>query len=357
MNRKRSNTSSVGFRAGGTNGQLEVSGEISGVTTNTVQSLDNGVLRLSGNNTFDGLVSIRTGSTLIVGHTNALGTTNSGTFIGATATLDLNGFNVGNEAITLQQTNSRLVNSNTSTAATVAGNITISQSTAEIGGPGNLTLGGAISGTLTNSGFSKTGLGTLTLSGTNTYGGTTTVSNGALIVDGNNSGTGVVNVSDGATLGGSGTIGGAVAISGILAPGNSIGTLTVANDVTWISDNNWVFELGAAGPSILTPGTSDLLAITGGNDFIKGSGGPFTFDFVGTGDFGWYKLVDWADGSTTFDVLDFAGVNLGGGYTSAFAIQDNALYVNVVPEPSAYALLALATAALGAHIIRRRRLA
>jgi hypothetical protein len=58
----------------------------------------------------------------------------------------------------------------------------------------------------------------------------------------------------------------------------------------------------------------------------------------GTGDFGWYKLVDWAGGATTFAALDFAGVNLGGVYTSEFAIQNDALYVNVVPEPSTYAL-------------------
>jgi fibronectin-binding autotransporter adhesin len=203
----------------------------------------------------------------------------------------------------------------------------------------------------------KSGAGTLTLGGNNSYSGSTTVSAGSLIVNGNQSGaTGVLTVAANAALGGSGTIGGPTTISGILAPGNSIGTLTVANDVTWNSGNSWVFELGAvAGPSILSPGSSDLLAITGGNDFLKGGVGPFTFDFAGTGDFGWYKLVDWAGGSTTFDVLDFTGVNLGGVYTSEFAIQDNALYVNVVPEPSTYALLALAAAGLGTHVVRRRR--
>ena len=196
----------------------------------------------------------------------------------------------------------------------------------------------------------------MTLSGNNTYGGTTTVSAGSLIVNGNQStATGVLSVASGATLGGSGIIGGATTISGILAPGNSIGTLTVANDVTWNSGGSWVFELGAAGPSILSPGTSDLLAITDGNDFLKGTGGPFTFDFAGTGDFGWYKLVDWAGGSTTFDVLDFTGVNLSSGvYTSEFSIQDNALYVNVVPEPSTYALLALAASLVGVYSVRRR---
>jgi fibronectin-binding autotransporter adhesin len=216
------------------------------------------------------------------------------------------------------------------------------------------TVSAALTGATAN--LSKTGSGTLTLSGNNTYGGTTTVSAGSLIINGDSSGaTGVLEVASGAVLGGSGTIGGAVSVSGTLAPGNSIGTLTVANDVTWNEGEAWVFELGGAGPSIANPGTSDLLAITGGNDFLRGTGSTFTFDFAGTGDFGWYKLVDWAGGSTTFDVMNFEGVNLAGVYTSEFSIQDNALYVNVVPEPSTYALLAVGASLVGAHAVRRRR--
>jgi fibronectin-binding autotransporter adhesin len=234
------------------------------------------------------------------------------------------------------------------------GSLALSGGTLTVSASADSSFGQVISGA---GALVKSGAGTLTLGGNNSYSGSTTVSAGSLIVNGNQSGaTGVLTVAANAALGGSGTIGGPTTISGILAPGNSIGTLTVANDVTWNSGNSWVFELGAvAGPSILSPGSSDLLAITGGNDFLKGGVGPFTFDFAGTGDFGWYKLVDWAGGSTTFDVLDFTGVNLGGVYTSEFAIQDNALYVNVVPEPSTYALLALAAAGLGTHVVRRRR--
>jgi fibronectin-binding autotransporter adhesin len=204
--------------------------------------------------------------------------------------------------------------------------------------------------------LNKTTAGTLTLSGSNSYTGTTTVSAGSLIINGNQSdASGVLTVSSGATLGGSGTIGGAAIINGILAPGNSIGTLTTLGDVTWNASvgNSWVFELGAAGLTLAAPGDSDFLSV--GGDFLRGNdGSAWTFDFAGTGDLGWYKLVEWS-GTSDFVPSNFSGVNLGGGFDSNFAIQDDALYVNVVPEPSTYALLALAAAGLGAHVVRRRK--
>jgi len=231
-----------------------------------------------------------------------------------------------------------------------------------------LTLGGtntadnAITGVIRDNNSSNTvsvvkiDSGKWVLSGSNTYTGSTTVSAGSLIINGNNSAaTGILSVASGATLGGSGTIGGATTISGVLAPGNSIGSLTVANDVTWNGGDNWVFELGTAGPSLASPGSSDFLSITGaGSDFLKGTGTAWTFDFAGTGEFGWYKLAEWSGGTTTFNVLDFSGVNLASSYTSEFTIQDSALYVNVVPEPSTYALISLAALGLGLRAWRRR---
>ena len=79
--------------------------------------------------------------------------------------------------------------------------------------------------------LTKTGAGTQTLTGSNTYSGGTTVSAGTLAVNnttGSGTGSGAVNVLSGATLGGSGSIAGSVNIAngGILAPGNSPGTLT-----------------------------------------------------------------------------------------------------------------------------------
>ena len=81
--------------------------------------------------------------------------------------------------------------------------------------------------------ITKVGTGTWTLTGTNTYTGATTVSGGTLLVNGNQAdATGTVTVGENGTLGGTGTIGGATTVNGTLAPGTSIGTLTITNSVT-----------------------------------------------------------------------------------------------------------------------------
>ena len=158
-------------------------------------------------------------------------------------------------------------------------------------------------------------------------------------------------VSAGATLGGSGEIAGITTISGILAPGNSIGTLTVAKDVTWNggllgadATTDWKFELGAAN-------TADLLQITGAeSEFIKGTGTTFRFDFMGSTATGTFTLVDWDStasfgggvGGTSFAATDFTATNLGGGNTGTFQFNGSQLQFQAIPEPSAGVLMVIA---------------
>ena len=225
-----------------------------------------------------------------------------------------------------------------------------------------LTVSTIISGT---GALKNNGAGTLTLTGNNTFTGGTTVSTGTLMVN-NTSGSGTGSesllVSAGATLGGSGAIAGITTISGILAPGNSIGTLTVANDVTWngslLSDGtaNWKFELGAAN-------TADLLRITGGaSEFIKGSGSVFCFDFLGSTETGTFTLVDWDSTAfvgggfegTSFAATDFTYTNLGNSNTGTFQFNGSQLQFQAIPEPSAGVLMLIAGTAL--FVLRRRRM-
>lgn len=304
---------------------------------------------------FNKAINVETGSTLRLGNvTSAGGTARELRLLGGGGTLEINGDATSLGPITIGDTNSattlRLGTSGRLSSGNHAGNITNNASFV-YAGTNTQTLSGTISGT---GSLTQSNSGTLILSGTNTYSGATTVSQGMLVVNG--SVAGAMNVASGSVLGGSGTIAGATAISGSLRPGNSIGTLTVANDVTWNSVDAWVFELGGAGPSLAVPGTSDFLSITGtGSDFRKGSGSSWTFDFAGSATTnGWYKLVEWA-GTSDFVATDFTGTNLGSGFSSEFTIQNNALYLNVVPEPSTYAMLVLAAVGLAAHQIHRRR--
>ncbi|MGO6819795.1 autotransporter outer membrane beta-barrel domain-containing protein [Rhizobium brockwellii] len=90
----------------------------------------------------------------------------------------------------------------------------------------NDTFAGVIGGT---GGLNVTG-GNQTLSGVNTYTSATTVSGGRLAVNG--SITSAVATSGAGILGGTGTIFGDVTNAGVVAPGNSIGTLTIAGNYT-----------------------------------------------------------------------------------------------------------------------------
>jgi autotransporter-associated beta strand protein len=77
----------------------------------------------------------------------------------------------------------------------------------------------------------QNGSGVITLTANNTYAGTTTVNAGTLRITGTHSGGGAFSVENGATLGGTGNTGAPVTVKGggTLAPGASIGVLTMAS--------------------------------------------------------------------------------------------------------------------------------
>lgn len=198
----------------------------------------------------------------------------------------------------------------------------------------DITLSGTLSG---NGGLVKTGGGTLSLNGANTYSGDTAVSNGTLRINGTSSGTGMLSVFSNATLGGTGSLRSVtLAEGGRLAPGNSIGTLTVSN-LTLSTGSLFDFELAATNASdqVVDLGTLSLAQLNFSN---------FTFTTNAGFGIGSYVLVDAFDhvGSfsmvTTNSFYGYQGTLLLGG------LDGNDLLLTValpIPEPTVLALLAL----------------
>src|SRR4029450_5611923 len=189
----------------------------------------------------------------------------------------------------------------------------------------NSTLASTISGA---GGLTKAGNGTLSLTGANSYTGATTVSAGTLAVNG--SITSNVTVGSGGTLGGTGTIVGNVVTTGNLAPGNSIGTLTVNGNYTQSAGSTYTVEVNAAGQTdkLNVTGTA---TINGGTVAVQAQSGSYARN-------------------TTYTILTANG-GVSGTYsnlTSNFAFltpslsyDANNVYLSLVMNQSAFAAGAL----------------
>lgn len=237
------------------------------------------------------------------------------------------------------------------------------------------TISGVVS--LTGS-LNILGGGVLTLSGANTYTGATNVNAGTLRVTGTHSGGGAYTVASGATLGGTGVITPAIntsaTINGNVAPGTSVGQLTLTTSGTGATvfapagSYDWEIEdatTGAGGNGVRWDHlalTSLNITATSGNQFVvrifalPGTGGPQLDNFDPNMPFSW--AIATASGAITgFDLDDFSIVttnfennntNLGGFYMS---VSGSDLMLNYVPEPGSATVALVGCAGL----LRRRR--
>ncbi|MBD9651816.1 autotransporter domain-containing protein [Ensifer sp. ENS09] len=247
-------------------------------------SVGAGTQVLSGANTFTGGAGISSGATLQVGDGGAGGSlassvTNYGALVfdssaNSTYAGSISGpgsfSQIGTGTLTLTANNS------TSGAVTVGTGSTLQLgnggTTGWIGGSGkfvgsitndgaliynrsnDVTYAGAVSGSGT---LTQAGTGKLTLTGINTFTGATNIASGDLIVNGSLAHSSLTTIQRGARLGGTGTLGNTtVQAGGVHAPGNSIGTQTIAGNYT----NNGVLQIEG------TPTATDKLVVSGNVD-------------------------------------------------------------------------------------------
>ncbi len=256
---------SVGVAYNGTSGTINQSGHLllgdnavgvlvfgdsNTITNSGAITVGNGgtgldVTSFGGSNSIinTGTINVGAGGTgILVGGSGAL--FNSGTINAATGFAAIELCGCGNSVLTLGP--GSVIN------GLVLGNGT---DTFQLGGTGkdsfNLSLIGAgqqYDGFAT---FNKIGSSNWTVTGTgaqdwNVFGGTLSA-NGVI--------NGLVSVNAGGTLGGTGSIDNVFVNGGVLAPGNSIGTLNVAGSLTFSAASSYMVEISGA--------SSDLTRVTG----------------------------------------------------------------------------------------------
>jgi autotransporter-associated beta strand protein len=262
---------------------------------------------------------------------------------------------------------------------TLAGPVTLSGgdraltiTVARTNGSGNVTISGAIGdggngyGLTVRSGGATEANDVLVLGAVNTYTGATVVESGILrlthadaiasspeirvngTLDVSQLGGGLI-MSGAQTLGGTGTVTGDVTVQGRLAPGNSIGTLTVDN-LTLANNAELVIEL----TSNVSAGTT-YDQIDGTSLDLPGAGGTVNLTLTGVGS----QSIALNDSFTLFtgEVTGFAGTTFNivnqTDWTGGWQVSEGSLIVTAIPEPGTLMLVGMALLSL--PFLRRRK--
>jgi autotransporter-associated beta strand protein len=330
-------------------------------------------VRLTGTNNYSGATTIGANATLSASGGSAIGNSSAVTLAGSGSTFNvLDSETVGSLA-----------------SASGVGSLVLTGSLTTGGNNQSTTYGGNSTGA---GGLTKVGSGTMTLSGSNGYTGATNVNEGTLIVSGSiassvttiapgavlsftgSASAGNITIGSGASFAlGTAGLAGAVTINGgtftgagtvasltftgasVFAPGNSPGTVTIADGGTLTMSSSTVsnFEITS---SDFTPGSYDLVIGTvGGSPESVAFDGILNIIFSGSG----YSVS--ATAVKLFDVDNYSGsfsaVNVSGldaGLVATFNSSTGFVEIAAIPEPSSVAVL-VGFGALGFVAYRRRR--
>lgn len=256
----------------------------------SVTQAGSGTVSLTGSNTYTGATNFNAGTVSF----NSLSNFGNGTVLG---------FNGG-----ALSWNGVTTDISTRTVTIAAGGATLNTN------GNNVTLANII-GNSGAGGLTKTGAGTLTLNGAN-YAGTTTVTGGTLVANGSIAGGAAVNI--GGTLGGTGTYSGSITVAadGIIAPGNSVGTITTGG-LTLGTGSILNFEFNnTPANDYINVTNSGGLTINGGGFNLYAEGTIDAFSSVGSYNLIGYSGVIGGTGTSSLAVLNpQAGKNYGFGAT------------------------------------------
>lgn len=204
-------------------------------------------------------------------------------------------------------------------------NVTLGAGKLTVSSNADSQFSGALSGT--GGSLTKQGAGVLTLSGASTYTGPTTVDAGTLRVNGSTAPLSAVTVTGG-VLAGTGMAAGAVTIQagGRLAPGASIGTLTVGS-LNLAASSILDFELN----TVAGADTSDRVNITANNGLVI-NGGVLNLTNTGSMTGGTYTLLDYV-GTFTGSVSSLAFGVVPSGYSYSLIDNTAATTIDLVVTP------------------------
>lgn len=285
-----------------------ISAQTNAVITNSGSLINTGgsaVVGIGGTGTLTNTGNITSAGVAIkFGSSSSL--INSGTITGAVT------FNAPGNTLTLEP------GSNITSTVNAAGNDTF-----QLGGTGAATFDisalDPIIGNYAGFGiFNKIGSSNWTLTGTSTFPGPINVNGGTLSVNGNVTSSSGLFVNAGGTLGGNGVVGNTSIIGGTLAPGNSIGLLTVQGNLLFTAAASYMVEI--------SPVSADRTNVTGlatlGGATVKASFAPGSYVVRQ------YTILS-ANGGFSGRFGSLVNANLPGGFSSSLSYDANNVFLNL----------------------------